>query len=100
MDLQMPEMDGFSAAHLLRASGYRGPMIALTANALSEERERCLVAGFDAFISKTNDASKRSEALHTCQADCEGNQEAGEGAAMAESAADGARFFARSAEQR
>src|SRR3546814_1406692 len=28
MDLQMPEMDGFSAAHLLRASGYRGPMIA------------------------------------------------------------------------
>jgi CheY-like chemotaxis protein len=66
MDLQMPEMDGFSAAQLLRASGYRGPMIALTANALSEDRDRCLAAGFDAFITKPIDAKVLGEALHTC----------------------------------
>ncbi len=66
MDLQMPEMDGFSAAQLLRASGYRGPLIALTANALSEDRDRCLAAGFDAFITKPIDAKVLAEALHTC----------------------------------
>ena len=69
MDLQMPEMDGFSAAQLLRASGYRGPMIALTANALSEDRDRCLAAGFDAFITKPIDASVLGDALHTCLSD-------------------------------
>lgn len=69
MDLQMPEMDGFSAAQLLRASGYRGPMIALTANALSEDRDRCLVAGFDAFITKPIDARVLGDALHTCLSD-------------------------------
>ena len=69
MDLQMPEMDGFSAAQLLRASGYRGPMIALTANALSEDRDRCLAAGFDAFITKPIDARVLGDALHTCLSD-------------------------------
>src|SRR3546814_19690076 len=69
-------------------------MIALTANALSEERERCLVAGFDAFISKPIDASKLSEALHTCLADGDGNQEACAWAAMPGIAALGKRFVA------
>jgi len=68
MDLQMPEMDGLSAAQLLRASGYRGAMIALTANALSEDRDHCVAAGFDAFITKPIDAKVLADALHTCLA--------------------------------
>lgn len=73
MDLQMPEMDGLSAAQLLRAAGYRGPMIALTANALSEDRDRCLAAGFDAFVSKPIDAKVLNQALRTCLARVGGN---------------------------
>jgi signal transduction histidine kinase/CheY-like chemotaxis protein/HPt (histidine-containing phosphotransfer) domain-containing protein len=75
MDLQMPEMDGITAAQLLRASGYRGPMIALTANALSEDRDRCMAAGFDAFITKPIDAKLLGQALHTCLAGVDGGDD-------------------------
>ena len=55
MDLQMPDIDGLEATHRIRAlEGYRSrvPIIALTANILNEERERCLHAGMDGFIVK------------------------------------------------
>jgi two-component system sensor histidine kinase/response regulator len=57
MDLQMPEMDGFTATRLLRARPeFRGlPIIAMTAHALVEERERCLEAGMSDHVSKPID---------------------------------------------
>jgi len=53
MDIQMPEMDGFEAARRIRARNPDAPpIIALTAHAFAEERERCRAAGMDDFLAK------------------------------------------------
>jgi CheY-like chemotaxis protein len=55
MDHMMPEMDGIEATAILRNSGYDKPIVALTANAVSGQRQMFLDNGFDEFISKPID---------------------------------------------
>jgi two-component system sensor histidine kinase/response regulator len=55
MDVQMPEMTGLEATRQIRSEeviGVHIPIVAMTASAMSEERDRCLAAGMDDFISK------------------------------------------------
>ena len=62
MDVQMPVKDGLQATASLRAAGYNAPIIALTASALSSDRERAFEVGCDAFASKP---IQRNELIET-----------------------------------
>ena len=63
MDLQMPEMDGITATREIRKTNPDIPIIATTAHAMVEERERCLAAGMNDHVSKPIDPQKLYAAL-------------------------------------
>jgi PAS domain S-box-containing protein len=68
MDVQMPQLDGIEVTKRIRAReagqpGHRTPILALTANALVEDRYACFEAGMDGFLIKPLDREKLEEAL-------------------------------------
>jgi PAS domain S-box-containing protein len=68
MDIQMPEMDGFSATHYIRdpkspVLDHDTPIIAMTAHAMKGDRKRCLDQGMDAYVSKPIDINSLAEAI-------------------------------------
>ncbi len=69
MDMQMPEMSGVEASQWIRErekeSGGHVPIVALTANATTADRERCLSAGMDAYVSKPIDPRRLFDALRS-----------------------------------
>ncbi|MBZ5672768.1 MAG: response regulator [Acidobacteriia bacterium] len=69
MDVQMPDMDGLEATALIREweknRGRRTPIVALTAHSMKGDRDRCLAAGMDTYVTKPFDAAKLIEVVES-----------------------------------
>jgi signal transduction histidine kinase/DNA-binding NarL/FixJ family response regulator/HPt (histidine-containing phosphotransfer) domain-containing protein len=64
MDHMMPDMDGMETTKKIRGLGYKNPVIALTANAVTGQQEMFLANGFDGYISKPIDVRQLNDALN------------------------------------
>ncbi len=87
MDMQMPEMDGLAAARAIRAMPEPWgsvPIVAVTANALADDRERCLAAGMNGFVTKPVEPGQLMTAIRVALA---GRMVAGEALASVPAAA-------------
>jgi CheY-like chemotaxis protein len=67
IDMMMPEMDGYEAIPIIKAISKRRstPVISVTAQAMVGDREKCLAAGADGYISKPVDVDKLLELINT-----------------------------------
>ena len=63
MDMNMPQMDGYEATRLLRSRGYSRPILALTANAMSDDGDRCKEAGCNEHLAKPIDRAQLIRSL-------------------------------------
>jgi PAS domain S-box-containing protein len=66
MDVQMPRMDGYETVGKLRSSGFAKPIIAITAHAMKDEREKCILAGYSDYVAKPINNKLLIDTIRNC----------------------------------